>query len=383
MVYVSGGLSPVMTAAAQMGRSSGVCELQRENYQETASAALEAPIDLYVAFAPDDGMTSAAASSDQLSGLEHLSALTGNQLIRLGGTSKSIMERLVRETSAYYLLTFDSEPSERNNRAYRVELRTSREKTEIRAKPEVTIGKGGARTSGPKGPTTKEMLRVGTSFRELPLRAATYFARDAGDKLKLLTVFEASEAGVTFSSATIGLFDEKGKLLAQTTPQSSELAAGTVVSAVTAKPGTYRLRIAAMDTAGRRGAVDQSLRVDLDPADPVKLSTLVLGKSGPEGMSPTLQFGTDPSAIGYIEVYGVAKGAAVTATFELATAPNGRAVISVPASVAPQRIEDVRMVMAEIPIGSISPGNFELRVSINIDGRPVGRAARTLRKVLK
>jgi hypothetical protein len=381
MVYISGGLSPAMTSGAQIGRSSGVCELQREAYVETAGAALQSPIDLYVASVPDD--TSAATSSEQLSGLEHLSALTGNQLIRIGGTSKSLMDRLLRETSAYYVLSFDPESSERNNNRHRVDLKTSRERVEIRAKPEVLIAKAGPRSGGPRGPAVKDMLRVGTAFRELPLRAVTHIARDSGDRLKLVTIFEPIEPGTVLASGAIALFDDKGKLISQTTAQSNELASGTVVSALTAKAGSYRLRVAAIDGNGRRGAVDQDLRVELTQAEGVKLSSIVLGRPTNQGFTPTLQFGSDLVATGYLEVYGAPKTAVVTATFELATTPDGKPFATASGLVAQPKTEDVRLVSADISIGAIMPGDFVLRVLINVDGRPAARAATTLRKVLR
>ncbi len=391
MVYISGGLSPAMTQAARIGTSSGVCELRRENYEETADAALQAPIDLYVAHVPDDSTVSAAATSDQVSGLEHLSGLTGNQLIRLGGTSKPLMDRLLLETSAYYVLTFDPEASERTNRGYRVDLKPSRDRVEIRTKPEVAIGKGGTRSSGPKGPTVMDMLRVGTSYRELRLRAATYAARDSGDKAKLVTIYEPIEPGTKLASGAIGLYDDRSKIIAQSTAPSDGLASGTVISAITAKNGTYRLRVAAIDSNGRRGAVDLAVVVDLAQAEGVKYSTLVLGRAGERGFTPALQFGTDASAIAYLELYGAPKAANVAATIELATTPGGNAFISTPATIPPARSDDARMISGEIPIAMIPPGDFELRVVVTIearvvvtiDGRPEIRAATTLRKVLK
>ena len=227
MVYVSGGLSPHQTSVAQMEPSTGVCELRRENYQEAAAAALQAPIDLYVAYVPDNSTLTALANSDQLSGLENLSGLTGNQLIRLGGTSKPLMDRVLLETSAYYVLTFDPEASERNNNGHRVDLKTSRDRVEIRTKPEVTIGKGGTRSSGPKGPTVMDMLRVGTLYRELRLRAATYIARDSGDKAKLVTIYEPIEPGTKLTSGALGLYDDRSKIIAQSTAPSDGLAGGT------------------------------------------------------------------------------------------------------------------------------------------------------------
>jgi hypothetical protein len=384
MVYFSGGLSPAVTAqgSARMGQSSGVCDLRREVYLETAGAALQAPVDFYVGYVPDETATSAAATSDQRSGLEYLSALTGNEMLRVGGTSRSQMERLARATSAYYVLTFDPANSERNNSNFRVELKTTRDRTDIRAKPDVAITRGGPRTGAAKGATARDMLRVGSSFREMPLRALTYIGRDTGDKLKILAHFEAVEPGTVLTSAAVGLYDDKGKLTANAVLQGKELTGGSVLSAVTAKPGTYRLRAAAVDSTGRRGAVDMEVKAELTAAGPVTLGSLMLF-SQDRGFAPTLAFGEENIAVGYVEAYGVPKGANVSARFELGTTRGGQAFISVPATIPPSKVEDFRVVSADVPIGAIPPGDFDFRVVVSVDGKQVGTLSRTLRKVLK
>ena len=51
-----------------------------------------------------------------------------------------------------------------------------------------------------------------------------------------------------------------------------------------------------------------------------------------------------------------------------------------PARVSPPRDDGRRIVLGEIPIGSLRPGDHLVRVVVSVDGKSVGRVVRTLRK---
>jgi two-component system phosphate regulon response regulator OmpR len=56
-------------------------------------------------------------------------------MIRLAGTSEQAMARVARETSAYYLATFDPEPAERNGSSARVDVQVNRLRRKIESNP--------------------------------------------------------------------------------------------------------------------------------------------------------------------------------------------------------------------------------------------------------
>lgn len=380
LVFFSGGLAPPAYGGATARRGTGqtACDIRRELFDEISTDAHRASVDLYTVQIPTDMQIGTTATTDTVVGIENLAGVTGNALIRLTGNAKADMARVARETSAYYLVSFEPDAAERTGSAARVELSVGREKVKVRARSEVIIAKGVGASVNAKVPSARDMLRVATVYRDLPMRAMAYPARGPSDKeLKLVVLFEPFDRTVAFTEAAVGLFDDKGKLAAQ----PAELGSLPVMSALICKPGTYRMRVAASDAAGHGGTVDTDIRVDLEKGDgPVLMSALVLGAPINGAFGPRLQFTNEGSAIGFFEVYGLPKTATMTATIEVATAVAGPALAAQPAKTGTPSADGRRVVLGEIPIALLRPGEYAVRVVITADGKPVGRVIRTLRK---
>jgi len=176
------------------------------------------------------------------------------------------------------------------------------------------------------------------------------------------------------------MFDAKGKLTAQWTGQKAELSRTPVVAALLVPPGTYRLRVAATDLAGRSGSVDADVRAALVNAAPLTLSALALGAAVEGSFSPRLLFRDEQVVVGYVEVYGPPKNAAVTAVIELAESEDGPAAITLPARVPAQSGGDVLSIVGGIQVDRLPPGDYAVRMVVSLDGKPVGRVVRTLTK---
>ena len=86
-------------------------------------------------------------------------------------------------------------------------------------------------------------------------------------------------------------------------------------------------------------------------------------------------------AIGYVEMSGAAPGAKVTATLELADAPNAAAKIAVPLTIEAGAAGRY-VARAALPIGALPPGDYTVRAIIALDDHPPTRAIRTLRKAV-
>jgi hypothetical protein len=143
----------------------------------------------------------------------------------------------------------------------------------------------------------------------------------------------------------------------------------------------YRLRVAAVDAAGRAGTADYELNAEIPRADPLKLSALVLGTQQPGGgFAPRLDFKGEPVAIGMVEIYGVPKGGAVTVDLDVASAANGAAIANAPTTVTAGRSDDMRIAFGGFNIAPLEPGDYQMRAVVSLDGKPVGKVVRTLRK---
>ena len=383
----SGLLNPRRDAA--LTAPPGPCEIRVDDFQEVRNAAALARGYVYVA-QPDDLHVESALSSltdrtlsrfsaadKDRAGLESLAGATAGEFFRIVGPDDQSLPRIARDTAGYYVATFDPEDRERNGFAHRVDLGVGRDGVRVRTRPDVVIPRPGPSRSSSD---VKTMLRAHALYRALPLRVVAYTSAGEGDKVKVMAVVEPVERGVRLASAVFGLFDSRDQLTAQWTANNRELANVPLVTAGEATPGPYRLRVAAIDTTGRQGSAEYGLLARLSDANPVTLSSMAVGTSRDGSFMPKLLFGTDQAAVVYFEIYGkVPPPGQVTVRLEVAEGPEDRALgSSSPRIVTPS--EDRRLIIGAIPIAPLPPGDYTMRAIVSLDGRPVGRIYRTIRK---
>ena len=400
-VISSGLLNP--RRDAPLNAPPGQCEIRTEDFHNVRMAAAHARAHVWVvqpdhlevesarnAFVDPTQSRFAAADEDR-HGLQSLAGATEGVFFQVVGPDDARLPDVARATAGYYIATFDPEPSERNAATHRVEVGVTRDQVRVRARPEVTIPRPPKQTASA---SARDMLRDNLMYRALPLRAVAYpsalelaeattggiDAPPAVRKVKILAALEPVERGVKIVSAVFGLIDSRDKLVVQWTADSRELATAPIVTAGEASPGPYRLRVAAIDSTGRQGKVEYEFLATLTDAKPLTLSAMALGTSGDGGFMPRLVFGSDQSVVTYFEAYGVPpKPDSISVRLEVATSPDERALVTaVPrlVSASPER----RMVIGALPIAALPPDDYVVRAIVSVDGRPVGRVLRTLRK---
>ncbi len=385
----SGVLNPRRDAPANA--PPGPCEIRLVDFQEVRAAAAQVrgyvfvvqPDDLQVESAAnaftDKTLSRFSAADKDRAGLESLAGAAEGEFFRIVGPDDPALPAVARATSGYYIATFDPDPGERNGSTHRVEIGVSRASVRIRTRPEVLIPKPRASMQA-RAAEPRAMLSDGILYRALPLRAVAYTSFSQPGKVKVMTAVEPLERGVKLSAAVFGLIDSRSKLVAQWTANGRELDSLPLVTAGEAVPGPYRLRIAAVDAAGRQGTVDLDLQARLSEAGPLLLSALALGTSRDGGFMPKLAFGTDQAAVVFFEIYrSTLKTDSLSVRLEVASGPDDRALsTAVPRIVA--AADDRRMVVGAVPISALPPGDYTVRAIVSVDGRPVGRITRTLRK---
>jgi hypothetical protein len=113
----------------------------------------------------------------------------------------------------------------------------------------------------------------------------------------------------------------------------------------------------------------------------MSLSGVVLGAQASGAFAPRLQFGAEPAAVAYLEIYDAPKGAALTASFELAASEASAPIATVPATLPAAQGGDLRLAFGAFAIAALPPGDYLVRAIVSLEGKPVARATRTLRKV--
>ena len=381
IVIFSGGMSPPKVKQVVIGSlnssaaTNDVCPILPEDFQNIGHLAASARADLYL-FHVTEGMVNRSTTQD--AGFESLAGVTGAEFIRLSGTVQPSVTRLLRETAAYYVASFDPDPADRTGAPMRVEMRATRDKVKVRTRPSLEIPK----PAGKSAASPKDMLRAAASHHDLPLRAAAYASpSQTNDEVMVMALFEGIEDVSSLAAASVGLFDDKGTLKKQWTAEKGDLAKRPVVAGLTAPPGTYRMRVAAVDGSGRTGTVDYELKADVVRADPLKISALVLGtQQQGGGFAPRLDFANESIAIAMVEMYGVPKGGAVTMTLDVSSTTDGAPLAGVPTTVRAGRTDDMRIGLGGFSVAALQPGEYLIRAVVSLDGKPVGRVVRTLRK---
>jgi hypothetical protein len=356
----------------QKDADEAVCQVRQRELDDLGRAASGSAAAVVVVFVPEAVANTAHLRNGEI-GLENVAGVTNGEMVRMIGAAGDAMTKIAETSGIYYLATVEGELG---TDVRRVEARVSRDGLRVAARPLSAAAPAAVKAGSPR-----DMIRVATVYRELPLRAAGFVSRQPGaNDLKVVALFEPDDPTIQITSAVVGLFDEKETLKAQWTAQANELGRAPLVGALVAPPGKYRMRVAATDSAGKAGTADYALTVGLPDAAPLKTSHMLLGV-GQNGFAPKLAFtSADAAAIGFIELYNVAKDAKVDVTFEILK-PGGEALGSGQGTVAPGNGEDARIAYGGFGIATLEPGDYTMRATINVDGKQAGVAERTLRKL--
>lgn len=391
VAFLTAGLAPPRRDAA-ITAAPGRCELLLDTFREVGVAAGRARAQFYV-IPPVDIMSvgtvqreniagaGATGSDNPLEGIEQLVAVTGAKLLNMGAGEHTAFDRILAETAVYYAATVDPLRSDRG-RSHALDVTVARRDVEVRSPRAIMFAEPDPRDSRSVAPSLRDMLATTSVFHDLPLRAGAYSSFEEGaGQIRVLALAEPVEPGVKLAALMAALFDRDGKGIASWVAQPADMERTPVIGAVTAPPGAYRLRVAAIDTTGRSGTADYDVDVELAQTGAMKISSVLLGLSRGGAFVPRLQFITEPVAIGYVEMTGAAPGAKVTATLELADEPNAPSRLSVPLTIE-AGASGRYVAKGALPIGALPPGDYIVRAMIALDGHPPTRVIRTLRKAV-
>jgi hypothetical protein len=378
IVVFSGQMSsPQSVLPMTTGSSLGRCQLLREHFQQVGAAAAGARAQVYLV-QPELSQT-----SEGRAGLEHLTGVTGAPLWDLG-ISDGALSRIVRETGGYYLARVEPDPDEESGAMRGLDLTVSRPGVTLRARPQVAVIRASppAVVAAPARPL--DMMKDLKVHRDLPLRVVAFSSREPGDdRLRVTVLFDSPDRTAVPSEAMVGLFATDGRLVSSRVLTAAELDEPTVITALAAPQGTYRLRVAAVEASGRSGTADFPVDAGLIAAGGLRLSDLVVGLSRNGLFQPKLEFAQEASLMAQLEVYGGREGSRVGVVFEIARTMNGPALLAVPGAFTATAEPDKFLASAAVPIGALPAGDYVVRATVAAEGQAGGRVVRPVRKVAR
>jgi VWFA-related protein len=386
-VVLTAGLVGPRSDTIRSGRTVGQCELTPEQFQNVAVAAADARAQFYLIQAEHLLMGRSATNTalfggddNPAVGLENLAGVTGTKILALPTTGDNPLIRIARETSAHYLVTFDIEANEYNSNTHKIDIKVARPDATVRVRPMLALNRPNASKAN-AAKTAADTLKDTNAYRDLPLRTAVFTSRNTGDdKIKIVATIEPIDPAAAVTQVVAGVYDGN-KLVARWTSKPEDVANRPVLAALLVPAGNYRLRAAANNAAGQVGVVDTPLAAELTPAGPLKLSSLVLGAAKPGGgFAPRMEFGSEQSAIGYLELYGGKADLQVAGVVEIAESVSGPALQSINIQWGATEEAGKYNGIAQIPLGSLKPGDYIVRAIVGVVGDQEGRVIRTLRK---
>lgn len=328
-------------------------------------------------------------------GLDLMAGLARGTVFRIVSNADYAFNRLALEISGYYLLSFEPEPGDRDNKPHKIKIEVpGRSGIEIRARREFVVD-AVDRTSSEE--VIAETLRSPLLASDIPLKVTTYTFRDP-ESQKLRVIFSAEIDRSLNPGGRISLgyavLDARATLVASRfepelqAPVSPATRTQQFVGAADAeRPGVYVLKIAVADDQGKRGSVEHSFRAQLTSLGQVRATDLMIaeaaGPSTRSGLAPAVaaEFTSD-SVHGYLELYSEAADVlnTVGVTLEVAENEQGRALDSAPASFKEGEAASRRRVAEGIvPIALLPPGDYVARAVISIGGRKAGTVTRPFR----
>jgi hypothetical protein len=313
---------------------------------------------------------------------------------RVIGAPAAILDRLDAELSGYYLLTFEREPTDRTRARTGIDVKVARDGLDVRSRREFTNDEAGAGSKRqPARPADLkaamgELIKWPVPVAEIGIDAATFVTPAASDDRGALVLL-AADFVAEGPIAAIGyeVLDATGKAVADTFDAPPVLgqrggADTQYLVAVPLGPGSYRLKLGAIDRSGRRGSLEHAFDVAPWPGA-MRASDLITGDDAHGTFRPVAALGARQSTV----IARVELRAAGLLPFDRATAsvaisrvgdPEPPEIMSLPILEIgdPSR----RVVAARLDASAFEPGEYLVTITIRTGAGEVLTRSRRLLK---
>lgn len=356
-----------------------------------AAEAAAARVTLYTLFVP---ATTASATRRVVSTtptndmwlhawpLETLASMTGGSFHRIDVGAEGAFDRLRRELSGFYRIGVEKTPADTGDKARRMKVQVTRPSVTVRARELFDIRTYEDRDWAGRLAAALDAPIAATG---IGLRVTSYLAADADDGAKLKMVLSGEATRVDPGEATVQVVvrDLAGKkLLAGEQPLGEPTGDGLAFAAnVPIAPGSYILRVAVIDGAGRVGSVDH--RIDVQPValgglsatGPLLIRVPADGSAKPRVAIDAVR--QDERLALQLDLEGERSrltGAGVV--FEIAATPDGPSLLEAPAEIAAGARGGWVLAQAVADLRALPPGNYVARAKVTTGSEALGEVSR-------
>lgn len=356
-----------------------------------AAEAAAARATLYTMFVPvpsfsaDRRAMGSAPASDQFlhSGpLETLASMTGGGTFRAEVNAEAAFDRLGRELAGYYRIGVEKDPSDLNAKARHMKVHVSRGGVTVRTRDLFDVLTYEDRDWTARLASALEAPIPATS---VGLRVTSYLAADPDDaaRVKLVIAGEASRLQPGEATFQLVVADLEGRKVLSGNQLLRDATGGVLPfsTSLSVAPGSYIVRLAVMDGAGRVGSVDHRVEVRSVALGALTAAGLLLVRvpSGAGAEPGVVLDGVQQNERLALEVgfEGTSGRVAVPeVVFEIAAMADGPALVSMPAALSRGSRASSMVAQAVTDMRVLPPGSYFARAMVRSGGEPLGEVRR-------
>ena len=332
-------------------------------------------------------------------GLEQIAGLTRGSYFKVATSGAGVFDRISRELSGYYLLSFEPTEADRASRNRRIRVEVGRRGLTVKSRSTYAIADSAAAEANANltpEEQVKGLLGSPLPTAGLPMRVATYSVTNTveDDTVRVILSAEIGEPATNSVEWPVGVlvFDQDDKVYVDSTrfmtmsPATERAASPRLLTMTMAlEPGEYSLRLASIDHEGRLGSVHHTIdaRLNRIAGNDVRASDLIISSEVADGGAPR----PIPSGIHYSEtMYSIIELVGVNSdrvsksrvTVQIAESESSPALVSVDAQPIP-RTKDQRAFAALLRLGVLPPGEYVARAVVKVPGQPDALVTRSFR----
>lgn len=327
------------------------------------------------------GPTSAEDEALRRFGVDALATQTRGAVFPVVNDGASAFERIGLETSGYYLLGVEPTRAERDGKPHALRVRVKRDGLTVRSRADVLLAP--PRVSNPSiDDDLARLLQTPGSRGLLPVSVGTYAYEDATGTPRVVIAAALDRDATTPSAFSIGyaIADQAGRVVASAIDETTLEAVDSgglrryhYTTAPHLGPGSYLLRLAAIQGQGRRGVVEHRFVVGPRAAGEPAPSDLLLFDGGrpadgsltpvPDGLVSGSRLGLHVKIQGAAMRDGTRVRMAVARDLEAPPLVEGDGQVSVEASSGHALFD------ATLDVAGLPPGDYVARAVVTGPGR--------------
>jgi VWFA-related protein len=314
--------------------------------------------------------------------LETLAGMTGGGSFRAEVGAEAVFERLARELAGYYRIGIEKDPTDRDGKGRRMKVQVPRADATVRAREIFDV-----RTYEDRDWAARLASAVDGPIpaTDVGLRVTSYLSADPddGSRRRLLVSGEALRAQPGEATLRLLVSDLQGKkITAGEVPLAHADGDSLPFSTnIAVPPGTYIVRVAVIDSAGRVGSVDHRVEARDVPLGALNATGPVLVRVPRDSESePRLALDgvrQDERLAIEVDLEGDKarlEGAGVE--FEIAATSDGPALVHAPAALSPGPREGSMFAQGVADMRVLPPGAYVIRARVTSGSEALGDVRR-------